>query len=258
MVKVLTLRRRQGGIPEHSGETAFRSRLQNRLILNARHTNQEEEQVHSSTNIVEPVSSPSQGSSLRGSSQLGSSLRSSSQVSTLNGDPTYQLQLSKSTEESADIEKGLQRPPSQKSSTRTSLSAPASMDTVKSSDKPPSIVSWHAGNHAQEAHTTFLRDKRDPSPNQPHPNSPQSKTSIRSSHPLDNAIIIQPSELTHTSSPTTSPMNRVHVLEERWGIPSDFRALPLYLMPLALMPMVCLVGGLMVLVLIGIVIESYF
>lgn len=53
-------------------------------------------------------------------------------------------------------------------------------------------------------------------------------------------------------------MNRARVLEERWGIPSDPRVLPLYLMPLAVMPIVCLFGGVMILVLIGVVIESYF
>lgn len=264
MVKVMNLRRRQGGsgnsspVPEHS-DPVDKQNLHHKVTMNA-HEQQTQHDYNCNAsnepaaNIIDPVSRQLEGS-LRSSSQLGSS----SQVSTINGD-TYQLQLSKSIEENEneDIESGHKHKSAEIVSIRASLSAPTSMNTK--SDDPPSTVSWHASNNTNNASfipIAFMeKEKRNPSPIHPSPtaDSPPNK---RMPHPLDNAIITQPSDLTHTSC-TISPNHASRmVLEERWGVPSDPRKLPLYLMPLAVVPLICAVGGVMILVLIGVIIASY-
>jgi hypothetical protein len=245
MVKVLTLRRRQGAGSSSNSSARKQSQTSHNKQQQSDDDDDDDNNKESSPSNHETPESPSHlENSLRSSSQLGSSLRSSSQASTIHP--------SQSNEES-DLELG--NPP--RRSSQKSLSAPTSVDTITSGAGPPSIVSWHASSSNQQ-----------PVPIAFMPPKEKSLVGVDSSqhklqglepepHPLENAIVLQPSDLTHTSTSTASQNHARAAFEARWGIPSDPRALPLYLMPLAVLPLICLVGGIMIVVLLGVVVASY-
>ena len=247
MVKVLALRRRQG-------ENAARSKSNAQPKLDTKGPTSSN---HISSESVSQLSSSYMSS-------YKSSLRSSSQVSTLHPSQSEEeIADGASTDNIADIELGSKKSKdksgavqSQSRSSRhspTSSSSP-SMDTEQSETAPPSVVSW-----PKNLPIPFEVKTNQTSVG----NTSRRKKSSRSQRQsLSNAMVDQASELTHSSATTNSTVSgRFRPSEannNHWGLPSDPRALPVYLMPLAVLPLVCLVVLIMAGILIGIVIESYF
>ena len=234
MVKVPNLRRRQGTASASSPPPKMQSITTHKKQHGEDHFETKES---SSSDHVTPDTPSQLGSSLRSSSQLECSIRSSSQVSTINLSPSPPDL--KQEDYPTDVELGDHRPASGIVSSHPSQSAPSSMHT-NGTQSPPSVVLWHAS--SIQGHGINVDNKRTTT-NLP----PNTFLHIKESqpHPISNAML-DASDLTHTSTATTS-----------WGFPSDPRKLPVYLMPLAVMPLICLVGSIMILILIGVVIESY-
>lgn len=250
MVKVLALRRRQC---ENANAARSKSNAQPKLD-----TKGPPSANHISSESVSQLSSSYMSS-------YKSSLRSSSQVSTLHPSQSEEeIADGASTGNRVDIEMGSKKSKdksgavqSQSQSSRhspTSSSSP-SMDTEQSETAPPSVVSWpknlpipfEVKTNRKSVENTSRRKK-------------SSQRSQRQS--LSNAMVDQASELTHSSATTNSTVSGGFRPSEannnHWGLPSDPRALPVYLMPLAVLPLICLVVLIMAGILIGIVIESYF
>ena len=235
MVKVLRQRQQENS---NNGSIASSRRSRNTVRSSA-----PSKSVKESLSIKKYRSSGSQSQLV----SLKSSLRSSSQRST-------QYQGSPPT--SADLEMG------SKPSRMSDVSDPSPMITEKSgSTTDPSIVSWpkeypipfevKARGVKAEIISSHVKGSR------------KYKTATsRSNKHLSNAVLDSVSEITRNSASTCSTKTRDEndqlKLKTNWGLPSDPRTLPVYLMPLAVLPLVCLVVLIMAGVLIGIVIESYF
>ena len=198
------------------------------------------------------------------------SLRSSSQVSTLHPSQSEEESTEVASDNIGDIEMGsnkskdkssvVQSQSSKHSSSKSSSSpSSSSMETEQSETAPPSVVSWPKNLPIPfEVKTSQKTSKQSVGNNEN--NSRQNKSRQLQRQSLSNAMVDQASELTHSSATTNSTFSGQFRPKEayNWGLPSDPRALPVYLMPLAVLPLVCLVVLIMAGILIGMVIESYF
>ncbi|KAL7488852.1 hypothetical protein ACHAW6_014456 [Cyclotella cf. meneghiniana] len=111
------------------------------------------------------------------------------------------------------------------------------------SNAPSSVVSWPAL-----------------SSNQPHAARNQESTHQQHNqrpHSLTDAIIIAPSDLTHTA--TCHSYNTLHQHTTLWTrCPTDPTKLPFYLWPVFFLPFAAMLVIIMLIVLIGVAIRSYF
>jgi hypothetical protein len=113
------------------------------------------------------------------------------------------------------------------------------------SPAPSSVVSWPASS-SNDPHALCNKDS---------PQQQQQQT--QRAHSLNDAIVIVPSDLTHTTTYHSANALQQHTtFWTRW--PTDPTKLPIYLWPLAFLPFAAMLIIIMLIVLIGVVIRSYF